>query len=191
VVSTAVSEHGGSVTGVVPYAMVVGGGEGPPQPADSEAKGVDLAEESQGNRKVVIVHSMHERKVEMAKRVGSFIGLPGGFGTFEEVMEVTTWTQLNIHCKPVILLNVRNFFSPLRDLIHTAIESGFIPKTNVGLITFVDGPSDISQHDSFDWGAKAIEAIEEWKPPSWSGYGFKWTKDPAVGEGEEGNLAST
>jgi predicted Rossmann-fold nucleotide-binding protein len=37
---------------------------------------------------------MHERKVEMAKRVGGFIGLPGGFGTFEEVFEVTTWSQL-------------------------------------------------------------------------------------------------
>jgi uncharacterized protein (TIGR00730 family) len=42
---------------------------------------------------------MHERKVEMAKRSDGFIGLPGGFGTFEEVMEVATWTQLGIHCK--------------------------------------------------------------------------------------------
>ena len=59
---------------------------------------------------------MHERKVEMAKRVGAFIGLPGGFGTFEEVrtrqaaivsvadgigqiLEVITWNQLNIHNK--------------------------------------------------------------------------------------------
>jgi predicted Rossmann-fold nucleotide-binding protein len=29
---------------------------------------------------------MHERKVEMAKRVGAFVGLPGGYGTFEEVV---------------------------------------------------------------------------------------------------------
>ena len=33
----------------------------------------------------IVVNSMHERKVEMAKRSGAFIGLPGGFGTFEEV----------------------------------------------------------------------------------------------------------
>jgi predicted Rossmann-fold nucleotide-binding protein len=30
---------------------------------------------------------MHERKVEMASRVRGFIGLPGGFGTFEEVRQ--------------------------------------------------------------------------------------------------------
>jgi predicted Rossmann-fold nucleotide-binding protein len=31
---------------------------------------------------------MHERKIEMATRVNGFIGLPGGFGTFEEVIEI-------------------------------------------------------------------------------------------------------
>jgi predicted Rossmann-fold nucleotide-binding protein len=30
---------------------------------------------------------MHERKVEMARRAGGFIALPGGFGTFEEVRQ--------------------------------------------------------------------------------------------------------
>lgn len=44
---------------------------------------------------------MHERKVEMAQRSCGFIGLPGGYGTFEEVFEVTTWTQLGIHSKRV------------------------------------------------------------------------------------------
>lgn len=47
----------------------------------------------------ITVTSMHERKVEMAKRSCGFVGLPGGFGTFEEVMEVTTWTQIGIHSK--------------------------------------------------------------------------------------------
>ena len=42
---------------------------------------------------------MHERKVEMARRSCGFIGLPGGYGTFEEVFEATTWTQLGIHSK--------------------------------------------------------------------------------------------
>ena len=42
---------------------------------------------------------MHERKIEMARRSCGFIGLPGGYGTFEEVLEVTTWTQLGIHSK--------------------------------------------------------------------------------------------
>jgi len=42
---------------------------------------------------------MHERKIEMARRSCGFIGLPGGYGTFEEVFEVITWTQLGIHAK--------------------------------------------------------------------------------------------
>lgn len=45
------------------------------------------------------MNSMHERKIEMARRSCGFIGLPGGFGTFEEVFEVTTWTQIGIHSK--------------------------------------------------------------------------------------------
>lgn len=42
---------------------------------------------------------MHERKQEMAVRSSAFIGLPGGFGTYEEVLEVITWSQLGIHRK--------------------------------------------------------------------------------------------
>jgi uncharacterized protein (TIGR00730 family) len=61
---------------------------------------------------------MHERKQIMAKESEGFLGLPGGFGTLEEVMEMTTWTQLGIHKKPVILLNVDGFYSPLRDFIE-------------------------------------------------------------------------
>lgn len=42
---------------------------------------------------------MHERKAEMAKRSCAFVALPGGFGTFEEVLEVACWTQIGIHNK--------------------------------------------------------------------------------------------
>jgi predicted Rossmann-fold nucleotide-binding protein len=42
----------------------------------------------------------------MAKiSTGGFIVLPGGFGTFEEVMEMVTWNQLRIHRRPVVVLN--------------------------------------------------------------------------------------
>ena len=42
---------------------------------------------------------MHERKAEMARRSCGFIGLPGGYGTFEEVLEVVCWSQVGIHHK--------------------------------------------------------------------------------------------
>ena len=57
---------------------------------------------------------MHERKVEMARRSCGFIGLPGGYGTFEEIFEVTTWTQLGIHSKRM-RSNLLTSFTQLTD----------------------------------------------------------------------------
>jgi uncharacterized protein (TIGR00730 family) len=45
---------------------------------------------------------MHQRKAEMGRQADAFIALPGGYGTFEELLEVITWSQLGIHTKPVI-----------------------------------------------------------------------------------------
>jgi len=131
----------------------------------------------------IVVHSMHERKVEMAKRVRGFFGLPGGFGTFEELMEVITWTQIGLHDKPVVLLNVLGFYDPLRELIRSAVRSGFVQPQNEGLVVFVDGPADLSAHETFEWGAPALEAMGAWKKPEWD-YGFDWTKKLADEEGK-------
>ncbi|CAK7341987.1 unnamed protein product [Dovyalis caffra] len=46
------------------------------------------------------VSDMHQRKAEMARQADAFIALPGGYGTLEELLEVITWAQLNIHHKP-------------------------------------------------------------------------------------------
>lgn len=105
---------------------------------------------------------MHERKVEMAKLACGFIGLPGGLGTFEEILEVTTWSQLGIHSKPVVLLNVLGFYDPLRALIKSGMDAGFIAKRNENLIVFVDGPSLRSEHENFDWGSAGVKAINDW-----------------------------
>lgn len=137
---------------------------------------------------------MHERKVEMARRSCGFIGLPGGYGTFEEVFEVTTWTQLGIHSKrmhlifshhsrdiltlsaAVVIANVLGFFDPIRNLIQDAIRDGFIQNAGVNLVRFVDGPPDHSLHESFDWGTALLEELDSWRgDPSYS-LGFDWTR---------------
>ncbi|KAI0283869.1 lysine decarboxylase-domain-containing protein [Russula brevipes] len=166
-ISGAVLQHGGSVTAVVPSAMLRAGGEG-----DRKTGGyIELQEKGREKVDTVIVHSMHERKVEMASRVRGFIGLPGGFGTFEEVMEVATWTQLGIHSKPVILVNVLGFFDPLRALIKSSVAHGFINARNENLIGFVDCPPG-ADPVTFDWGAAALNAMDNWCP---SGPGlFAW-----------------
>lgn len=64
---------------------------------------------------------MHIRKKLMADLSVGFIGLPGGFGTFEECLEMGTWGQLGIHRKPVLVLNVMGFYDPLKALIESYV----------------------------------------------------------------------
>ncbi|KAJ6582817.1 hypothetical protein B0H10DRAFT_1926378 [Mycena sp. CBHHK59/15] len=171
VVSGAALERGGTVTGIVPYAMVAAGGE-----AEKGESAVTVELNETGREKIehIVVDSMHERKVEMAKRVAGFFGLPGGFGTFEEILEVTTWTQLGIHNKPVVLLNVLSFFEPLRQLINNGVEYGFIGPLSKNLIVFVDGPESHTEHGSFNWGEAALRALEGWRRNGEDGL-FDWT----------------
>ncbi|KAJ1297156.1 hypothetical protein BS78_01G356500 [Paspalum vaginatum] len=75
---------------------------------------------------VMAVADMHQRKAEMGRQSDAFIALPGGYGTLEELLEVITWAQLGIHCKPVGLLNVDGYYDSLLAFIDQATEEGFI-----------------------------------------------------------------
>jgi uncharacterized protein (TIGR00730 family) len=74
-----------------------------------------------------IVETMHERKALMAERANAFIALPGGLGTFEEILEIATWGQLNQHQKPIIIYNVNHFYDALIAQLDHAVEEGFLP----------------------------------------------------------------
>jgi uncharacterized protein (TIGR00730 family) len=63
-----------------------------------------------------------------------FVALSGGYGTMEELMEVTTWNQLGIHHKPVIVLNVDGYWNGLIEWIRNAVEAGFLRETNADII---------------------------------------------------------
>ena len=75
-----------------------------------------------------IVQSMHERKAMMADRASAFIALPGGLGTFEEILEIATWSQLDRHQKPMMLYNVNGFYDHLIGQLDHATETGFLPQ---------------------------------------------------------------
>ncbi|KAG8892326.1 hypothetical protein FRB99_002801 [Tulasnella sp. 403] len=170
IVSSSVLTNGGNAIGVLPRAMVNAGGEGrgkveggPKQPLDAV---------NSANMQSIVVESMHERKTTMARLAGDgFIALPGGFGTFEEVLEAITWSQLGIHQKPVVLLNVNGYWDPLKQLIEKGVGESFIEPKNRSLVTSIDAPSTGSA--GFDWGKAALEAIEAWTPPQDGGY-FNW-----------------
>ena len=81
-----------------------------------------------------VVPSMHARKSLMAELADAFIALPGGFGTFEEFCEMTTWSQLGIHRKPCGLLNVDGYYDPLLAMFDRAVAEGFLKRENRELV---------------------------------------------------------
>jgi uncharacterized protein (TIGR00730 family) len=81
-----------------------------------------------------VVRTMHERKAIMADLADGFVGLPGGLGTMEEFFEVATWTQLGIHAKPAVLLNVRGYYDLVWRFLDHAVDEGFLLREHRALI---------------------------------------------------------
>ncbi|HEX9066471.1 MAG TPA: TIGR00730 family Rossman fold protein [Streptosporangiaceae bacterium] len=80
------------------------------------------------------VGSMHERKQLMYDLADGFIALPGGLGTLEELAEVTTWSQLGLHAKPVVLLDVDGFWDHLVAQLDRMVQVGLLKSSNRALI---------------------------------------------------------
>jgi hypothetical protein len=80
------------------------------------------------------VASMHERKQLMYDLSDAFIALPGGLGTLEELAEVATWSQLGLHSKPVVLLDVGGFWEPLVSLLDRMVGTGLLKPASRDLI---------------------------------------------------------
>ena len=100
--------HGGAVTGVIPDFLV-----------NREHMLLSVQER-------IITPDMHARKREMFERADAFVGLPGGVGTLEELVEQLTWAQLGRHKKPILILNIERFWDPLCALIEEMRRLEFI-----------------------------------------------------------------
>ncbi len=88
------------------------------------------------------VGSMHERKQLMYDLSDGFVALPGGLGTLEELAEVTTWSQLGLHAKPVVLLDVDGFWDPLVAQLDKMVAVGLLKQANRELIQRAATPED-------------------------------------------------
>jgi uncharacterized protein (TIGR00730 family) len=73
-----------------------------------------------------VVPTMHDRKARMEALADGFVVLPGGFGTVDEMAEMLTWNQLGIVAKPVVLLDVDDFWAPLLAWMEGAVAAGFV-----------------------------------------------------------------
>jgi len=124
-VSDAALAAGGEVIGVIPQALMA-----------REYGRSDLAD-------LRIVSSMHERKAVMHELSDAFVVLPGGLGTLEEFFEIMTWRQLGLHHKPMIVLNMDGYYTPLIDLLDHAIDQQFMTRTDRELVMILESVPEV------------------------------------------------
>jgi hypothetical protein len=127
-VADAVLEGGGKVIGVLPRFL--------------ERR--ELAH--RGITELHLVDSMHERKALMADLADGFAALPGGFGTFDELCEILTWGQLDLHAKPCGLLNTLGFFDLFLAQARHASAAGFIRPAHLDLVFTESDPFRLIDH---------------------------------------------
>ncbi len=125
IVARAALEKGGHVTGVIPEFI-----------QDFEVGNPGLSE-------LIVVESMHERKRKMFELADGFVSLPGGLGTLDETMEIITWKQLQQHRKPVVLVNINDYWRTLLELIQSVVDSGYGHHGIANLFSVVDGVDDV------------------------------------------------
>jgi uncharacterized protein (TIGR00730 family) len=124
-VADAALAAGGEVVGVIPRAL-----------AKKEVMHDGLAD-------LHFVDSMHERKAMLGDLADAFVALPGGFGTFEELLEILTWAQLGIHQRPCGLLNVKGYYDGLLAMVDHAVEERFVRAEHRGLLLSASEPAEL------------------------------------------------
>ncbi len=97
----------GKVTGIIPRRLL-----------DAEVA-------HHGVTELVVVDSMHDRKRLMAEKADAFAVLPGGIGTLDELFEIVSWKQLELHDKPILLVDISGYWAPLRALLDHIVVKGF------------------------------------------------------------------
>lgn len=144
-VADAALAGGGEVIGVIPEFL-----------ADHERK---IAHERASELHVVA--TMHERKAMMFELSAGFVALPGGLGTFEEILEMLTWGQLGLHEKPCAVLNVNGYFDRLLNFLDHAVAERFLKPEHREMLIIGTTPQLV------------LDALDAYQRPR----GDKWLSD--------------
>ena len=94
----------------------------------------------------IVTDNMHERKKLMFTNSDAIILLPGGPGSLDEFFEVLTWAQLEIHKKPIVVINVKKYWDPLFSLIDHTISSGFAENSLKKLFTITETATEAVEY---------------------------------------------
>lgn len=115
---------GGKVTGIIPTFMVKEGWH------------------HTGLTELIETASMHERKQMMADLSNGVIALPGGCGTFEELLEIITWKQLGLYLNPIIVLNIDGYYDHLLAQLARAVEDNFMRSVHADIWQVATTPQE-------------------------------------------------
>jgi uncharacterized protein (TIGR00730 family) len=136
---------GGSVIGVIPRHMIEW----------------EIAHD--GLTELHVVDTMHERKALMADLSDAFVALPGGAGTLDELFEIWTWAQLDLHAKPIGLLNLDGYYDHLLAMIDHMVSEGFL-KPAYREMVLVDDDID-----------RLLNRFADYAPPV-----YRWVEDAPI-----------
>lgn len=120
----AARDAGGKVFGIIPDFLV-----------DSEGVLPDVDH--------IVVKTMHERKMRMFEESDAILTLPGGIGTLEEVIETLSWARLALHRKPIVILNMGGFWTPLKELFEHIVARGFAAPELLEDMIYVERPEEV------------------------------------------------
>jgi len=115
-----------------------------------------------------IADDIHQRKRWMIEDVDAVVALPGGCGTFEELLEAITWKRLGLYVNPIVIVNVRGFYDPLVALLERAVAERFMDERHRAMWTVVDRPEEV------------LDAIR--RAPAWSSEARRFAR-PGAPEG--------
>ena len=87
-----------------------------------------------GLTELIMVDSMHERKLKMNQLSDGNITIPGGFGTFEELFEMATWGQLGLHTNPTAILNVNGYYDHLIAQMQHMTNEGLLKQEHLNTL---------------------------------------------------------
>jgi hypothetical protein len=124
-VADAALAEGGRVTGIIPAHL-----------HDREVGHTGLTE-------LIVVDNMHNRKRRMFELADAFAVLPGGLGTLDETLEIITWKQLGLHDKPIVLVDVADYWAPLLELFQHCVEAGFASRRALQLFRVARRVEDV------------------------------------------------
>jgi uncharacterized protein (TIGR00730 family) len=124
-VANAVLEKNGKVIGIIPQLLT------------------DLEHSHQGITELFVVGDMHVRKKMLYEKCDAAIILPGGFGTLDELFEMLTWNQLNIHNKKILILNSAGFYDHLLAHAKKMQQEDFLYDSIEDRISIITEPDEI------------------------------------------------